>query len=315
MPIGFHRKPKDRATSSRRQRALDSNEKARAAADRSMDRSTMRPVVKDYENQSGSFMVRLARGLRGQTRKQATQQSIVVVQGSLRGWLDKTYTGLNDLMRLGARIILREGVSSAARTFSHVIEGASPLDSVTAAQRIVGARTTQLEDMRKRVFENAKNRTQLDISKRLQKVVAEGMPASEIVTQVGDALDGHLWEVERTVRTEASFAWNSAQSDGIQVISTEFPGVYQRWTEMVNDMTGKPYDNRVGKDSIAMHGQVARPGKAFTMPGARQAPTRMIGKSWFHPPNRPNDRAVLTPWMLDWGVPGWQYQGGLVIPL
>jgi hypothetical protein len=34
------------------------------------------------------------------------------------------------------------------------------------------------------------------------------------------------------------------------------PGVLMRWTEHVNDMTRQPLDKRVGKDSIALHGQL-----------------------------------------------------------
>ncbi len=88
----------------------------------------------------------------------------------------------------------------------------------------------------------------------------------------------------------------------------------QRWTELINDLTGQPLDNRVAKDSIAMHGQVAYPGHYFTMP-AGDVPHLMVGKQWLYPPNRPNDRAVLTPWMRGWGVPAWEYHGGVRLPL
>jgi hypothetical protein len=81
----------------------------------------------------------------------------------------------------------------------------------------------------------------------------------------------------------------------------------QRWTELVDDATGRPLDNRVAADSLAMHGQVAPPGGSFLMPAAGGA---LAGQSWTHPPNRPNDRAVLTPWMPTWGVPAWQFRNG-----
>ena len=40
----------------------------------------------------------------------------------------------------------------------------------------------------------------------------------------------------------------------------------------------------------------------------------LVGLAWPFPPNRPNDRSVLSPWMADWGVPGWRYDSGNRVP-
>ena len=98
----------------------------------------------------------------------------------------------------------------------------------------------------------------------------------------------------------------------------------QRWSEHCDDSTGMPLDNRVGVDSIAMHGQVAAPGEVFVMPsnapapdakGRTEVPEQLVGLSWYFPPNRPNDRAIVQPWHPAWGVPGWRWDGSQRVPV
>jgi len=124
-------------------------------------------------------------------------------------------------------------------------------------------------------------------------------------------MDDQAWKVERLVRTEASYGYNLTQAAALRAFPTERGQLlWGRWTERVDDESEEPLDDRVGEDSIVLHGQVARPGGMYTMPAESGAPEKMIGMQWAFPPNRPNDRAILLPWMRDWGVPGWVYQGG-----
>jgi hypothetical protein len=123
--------------------------------------------------------------------------------------------------------------------------------------------------------------------------------------------------------TEIAAAYNRSHYDGIVEMSKDMP-MMMRWCEHVDDDTYMPLDLRVGIDSIAMHGQVAPAGGLFVMPptapdgtpvsGAGK-PWSLIGMSWPNPPNRPNDRAVLQPWLPTWGVPGWQWRGGRRVPV
>jgi len=151
-----------------------------------------------------------------------------------------------------------------------------------------------------------------DIGNQLQRRLRD-LPSdatvSEAITAVGDEFDAQRWRVERTARTETSYAFNQAQANGVGLLQKEFPGLMQRWTEMVDDATGMPLDAAVAWDSIAMHGQVTPPGGVFTMPSDPRVSAKMIGQQWNHPPNRPNDRAVLTPWHKGWGIPAWVWQG------
>jgi hypothetical protein len=92
----------------------------------------------------------------------------------------------------------------------------------------------------------------------------------------------------------------------------------QQWVEMVGE-DGQPYDDRVGVDSLAMHGQVADVDEEFTMPAkapnGQPVSDSLVEESWEFPPNRPNDRAVLAPWRQEWGVPGWRYKAGKRVPV
>jgi hypothetical protein len=132
------------------------------------------------------------------------------------------------------------------------------------------------------------------------------------------AIDGYY-----TGNTEMAYAYNATHRDGILECAEEVPEMMQQWLEFC-DESGEPLDDRVGVDSIAMHGQVAPAGGMFYMPRTAPFPNakgetevyhKLVGMSWEFPPNRPNDRSVLSPWMKDWGVPGWRYSKGRRIQL
>ncbi|MEE9592236.1 MAG: hypothetical protein V3W28_01495, partial [Thermoplasmata archaeon] len=129
--------------------------------------------------------------------------------------------------------------------------------------------------------------------------------------------DVEWWQAERIARTEALWAANATHADGMRESARTLPDMMMRWTEYVDDATYRPLDDRVDDDSIALHGQVAPVGGVFrfplSMPTGAPIPRRLqrfIGKSWAHPPNRPNDRSSLSPVRPHWGVSGWQWVNG-----
>lgn len=137
-----------------------------------------------------------------------------------------------------------------------------------------------------------------------------------LIVLAGELMDQQSWRVDRLVRTETSYAYNLAQAAALKAFPTEDGELlWGRWTERVDDLSGRPLDKRVAEDSLVLHGQVARPGGVFTMPADARVSSKLIGRSWVHPPNRPNDRSVLLPWQRHWGVPGWILQGGRRIDL
>ncbi len=89
-----------------------------------------------------------------------------------------------------------------------------------------------------------------------------------------------------------------------RIVRTEAMGAYNRaaWhanldaNEQLGDMTkilSGVFDDRTGADSYASHGQIRRPDEPF--------------ETWYgpmqHPPDRPNDRAVVVPHRISWPIP------------
>ena len=143
---------------------------------------------------------------------------------------------------------------------------------------------------------------------RLYHAEFEGRTVRAALGAVEKAVSDEEWRIVRVSRTEASMAYNGAIEDGIDAMRDEFPDLRARWTEHVDDSTWLPMDDRVAPDSMALHGQVKRPGGVFVMPGS--GPADLVGKTYESPPNRPNDRAVLTPWRRSWGIPAYEMRDG-----
>lgn len=153
--------------------------------------------------------------------------------------------------------------------------------------------------------------------------MATGLAIGENTHALADRIEkvGDMrWHgAERIVRTELSYAYNATHKDVADEMADDMGGdMWTRWDEHVSD-SGVAFDDRVGDDSLAMHGQVAPPGGVFTQPPTaprgEQVGESLVGQTWKYPPNRPNDRAVLTPWRSSWGIPGWIWEGGSRVPV
>lgn len=143
--------------------------------------------------------------------------------------------------------------------------------------------------------------------------VSTGESSQEAITKIMKLGDLEWWRGERIVRTELAFAASASARRANDEQAAELDGdLWSRWSEHVSD-DGAPLDDRVGIDSEAMNGQVAPPGGMFTQPprapDGEAVSKTLVGREWSHPPNRPNDRAVLVPWRQHWGIPGWVWRG------
>lgn len=157
---------------------------------------------------------------------------------------------------------------------------------------------------------------------RMEQQLGASMAAGETTSQAIDRITAtgemEWWQGERIVRTELAYSTSATAREAMEAQSEELDGdLWMRWTEHVSD-DGDPLDDRVGVDSLALHGQVAPPGGMFTQPpsapGGGEVPPGLVGRSWSHPPSRPNDRAVLMPWRAHWGIPGWIWRDGRRAP-
>lgn len=123
----------------------------------------------------------------------------------------------------------------------------------------------------------------------------------------------HWWRIARISRTAEAWTFNAVRIDATREVGET--GYFLRWTELVDDATGEPLDDRVAADSLVLHGQVALPGGVFTMPPNRNVRESEWNRTWAHPPNRPNDRSVLTLWRPGLDVPAWIWRDGERVPL
>jgi hypothetical protein len=198
-----------------------------------------------------------------------------------------------------------------------------PIEKASRFAGVIDQRETSLLAMNTSSMQRYGVHVVMALEDNLAQSLMTGSTPDDAIDAVMDTIGGEWWQGERIVRTELAWADNAAISDGLRDMSKDFPDIRQRWEEYC-DADGEPMDDRVGVDSIAMHGQVAAVGGLFTMPatspfpdakGKTDVPKSLVGRSWEFPPNRPNDRSVMSPWMKRWGIPGWQYLGGRRVPL
>jgi len=133
------------------------------------------------------------------------------------------------------------------------------------------------------------------IAKGLASGASTDAVSDNLLTKSPQGLAGAWWRAERIARTEISYAYNVTAKEGTKEVATLFPDALSRWVEHVSDETRQPLDDRVGDDSLRLHGQLRLPGQAFH---------DIVNKrDVYEPPNRPNDRATLTVWRASWGEP------------
>lgn len=298
-------------------RALREIAASRRRADRLLDRTVMRPVRRSYDEHIGRTVAVLGRLFKGQLRQTATAQTVATARAFLQQAMPGLSRQVNEVLFRANQATATEGIRSTSRFLRLVQRTGSPLDDVATVSRIELVRRQATRDRQKQVTSALGADLTTALGKRIDKMAVAQRTVGEVISAAGVGLDEEWWRVERAVRTTTSLMLNESMAESIDTVARapEFQGLAKRWTELVDDATGRPLDARVGRDSLVLHGQVARPGRLFTMPPNPLVPVTMIGQSWRHPPNRPNDRAVLTPWMPGWKIPAWTFQGGSRVSL
>jgi hypothetical protein len=209
----------------------------------------------------------------------------------------------------------RNSLDNAARMEKH-FKGAVVSLPVMEIGRLRGLVEGQTPSVM-RVHDRTMRRYGMRLTGRIETELAASLTAAESQTQAVDRVmrvaGNEWWQAERIVRTEMSFASNAVARAANDEMADELDGdMWSQWSEHVTD-DGVPLDDRVGVDSEALHGQVAPPGGMFVQPPSSRRGAlvsgSLVGQSWACPPNRPNDRSVLTPWRASWGIPGWVWDG------
>jgi len=188
-----------------------------------------------------------------------------------------------------------------------------PIDEAARFAGVVDKRRSSLLKMHETSFANYGARLVGKMESQLAVATLTQAPVHETVSSIAEIADVESYQAERIVRTESAWASNSVVADGVKDIAEEVDGMLLRWEEHISD-EGVPYDDRVGVDSEAMHGQVIRPGGLFVMPDSTPdgdpVPDSLVGGMWEFGPCRPNGRETVTPYMVRWGGLAWRFEAG-----
>lgn len=121
--------------------------------------------------------------------------------------------------------------------------------------------------------------------------VPAGTPLAQarplVARAVKDAASSLAWVPVRDARYLASSEYNRAVVDGLRRHDRPGSRMYKRLVAT--------HDKRTGKDSLVLDGQ--------TVPLDQPFQDFWYGGTYPYPPNRLNDREVVTPWRDLWGAP------------
>lgn len=287
-------------------RHTEAAQEQNAAIDRVVDRFVASPAKTAFEADAEKALATVARSSR---YLHARDELTSTEKFAIAQILTKASMGLAVSVGQQLQASTRETLVESLHVLNRylVAMGKRPFTQ-TEIDALVLRRLSEQSTRRLRATTSLATNIVMTLQRKVRESQAESM--SELLQEIDAALHNEWWKIERTSNTETAQAFNAIRSDAILK-----RGEWRRWTELVDDATGKPLDDRVGDDSMVLHGQVAKPGQTFIMPPVPQAPWPMVGDEYDAPPNRPNDRAVLLPWERGSGVPAWVWRNGRKVVL
>lgn len=139
----------------------------------------------------------------------------------------------------------------------------------------------------------------LNIQGHLSRSIVQGESVDEAVDRVTGAtglFERQRWRADRIVRTEMSYSYGVAAQASMEELRRPVPKLMKRLVAT--------HDDREGDDSKQLDGQTVPVEKPFVwvVKNGRGVPTGKVVK-YMQPPNRPNDRECVIPWMEGWAVP------------
>jgi hypothetical protein len=297
----------------------------RKRLERLVDRRSLPGIRKMLDEANGELTRRLKARIRAGKGDEFTayQQRVALAQirNSQAEIISRMHGEISDGTEEAAYEAVRGLVDDLGRLERHFRGAATPIpiEEASQFQGLVDGRRRSI--LRSTETSLARYGTDVvdGVEKEMSKSLLMGETTGEAIERVADFVDGSMWRAERIVRTEMAGAFNLTHRDAIEAAADEVEDLWMRWSEHVTDDDEEAMDDRVGTDSVAMHGQVAKPGDLFTVPYTAPTPgadgkttvsISLAGQTFDAPPNRPNDRAVLEPWRPEWGVPAWVWRAG-----
>ena len=294
----------------------------RATLDRLMDRRGLIPLKRSFDqlqDRLERLMVkRLPTGQKQALTPLQAQQLLVQVRDAQLAIAKRLARSLSPVIEEAQE----EGIDQTAQTTDKLerkFHGgwlSVPVDEEATKRKLVEARSGALE----RLNETAWLAVGAALATKQQEALSislalEEMP-DEAVNRMREAADSMWWKAKSAIQTGLAAGFNSGQAGAVGELSAVAPSDWaKRWCELVDDATGMPFDNKVGNDSMALHGQIADPGGVFVMPEDPSVHPWFWNRAWDSSPNRPHDRSVTMAIRLSWGIPGYRLINGQRVPV
>lgn len=190
-----------------------------------------------------------------------------------------------------------------------------PLSETSTKQMLAERRSAKLEAANGAAWGKFSEAVASVMGQAAAVSLALGETPHEVIDRMRKNAEDNWWRAETIIHTEMAYAYNQAKADAIAEVAGAIPGLGKRWCELVDDATGLPLDDRVGNDSLVLHGQVVEGKGLFVMPPDPSVHPSFWNQAWDSSPNRPRDRSVTMPWKESWGVPGWRWVNNQRVPV
>lgn len=204
----------------------------------------------------------------------------------------------------------REAGTMAPRHLAHMIGeveehlgGMTPIIQATQVAVVRGAFPSVASSLLQHHRESARRygpQAVTAIREGLASSLVQGEKLDEAVDRVSGTSGlfvGQRWRAERIVRTETSYSYGVTNQRAMEQMRPAVPKMMKRLVTT--------FDVRTGDDSEELNGQTVPVDQPFRWE-VRNSRGEKTGKVvlYMQPPNRPNDREVVIPWL-----PGWSPRG------
>lgn len=243
----------------------------------------------------------LARQGKGQTfEAQHLRLVLTQVIDTLRGFQGQLQDHLRETGHLAARVAPRQIAQMIGRVESH-FGRMTPVVQAAQIAVVRGVYPSVAPTLLDRYRESARRygpQALVAIKNKLALSMIEGDSVDQTVDRLvkpRGIFDGERWRAERIVRTEMSWTFGVAKQRSMEQLRPAVPRLLKRLVAT--------RDSREGDDSKQLDGQTVPIEAPFiwVVKNSKGIPTGQV-IPYMQPPNRPNDREVVIPWVADWGT-------------
>jgi len=264
-------------------------------------------IIKTLEDKEAEKLVLKYREIRRELRDRldtlpentfsAQQLRGVLIQ--VEGALDAMRTGLikdmgessSEAAILGSDHLIRE-----TEKFNSIFTGAASNINVNAASVALDTSNFLFNRYESSLTEYSSGIRAL-MSRNLSQAVIEQAPTSTVVKRMNKFLLGEEWKLTRLARTELHNVYNTAKQKTLFKVAEIEPKIMKTLIH--------PMDLRTGDDSkqAAKKNLIVPVDKPFKYTFTRKLKSGEIHREervFMVPPDRPNDRSIMVPYMEDW---------------